>query len=266
MAFAPDPSLLRHTELFEGLDDAALAEVLSRGQVRRLVQGARAFAQGDPCDTCHLLLHGRVKLVQVRNDGSASFFRYIGPGETFGTVVALSGATFPWEAAAVVDCVQVVWSTATMRELMARHPIIALRCIAAAGAWVVELQTRVGELCGERVEQRIARALARIARCAGRRTAAGVEIDFPLTRQELADMTGSTLHTVSRTLAAWDARGVTESSRRHIVVRQPHALMALAEDLPPPRPADGGELVGAQGRGDRARSASTHALPAPAPV
>ncbi|MEW6596792.1 MAG: Crp/Fnr family transcriptional regulator [Pseudomonadota bacterium] len=266
MGFAPDPSVLRGTELFQGLDDAALGDALSRGQVRRLVQGAHAFAQGDSCNTCHLLLHGRVKLVQIRHDGSPSFFRYIGPGQTFGTVVALAAETFPWEATAVVDSVQVVWTTAAMRELMALYPSIALRCIAAAGAWVVELQSRVGELCGERVEQRIARALARIARCAGRRTPAGIEIDFPLTRQELADMTGSTLHTVSRTLAAWDARGVTESSRRHIVVRQPHALMALAEDLPTPRTSEAGELVGAQGRGEARGTASSHALLAPAAV
>lgn len=266
MAFAPDPSVLRGTELFADLDDTALQKALARGQVRRLVQGAHAFAQGDTCDTCHLLLHGRVKLVQVRADGSPSFFRYIGPGQTFGTVVALTGSTFPWEATAVVDSVQVVWTTQAMRELMSLYPAIALRCIAAAGSWVVELQSRVGELCGERVEQRIARALARIARCAGRRTPAGVEIDFPLTRQELADMTGSTLHTVSRTLAAWDARGVTESTRRHIIVRQPHALMALAEDLPSPQELEHDEIVGAQGPGRSAGAGSRHALRSPAPV
>lgn len=249
MTLAPDPSVLRGSELFADLPDEALAFALSRGHVQRLSAGARAFDQGEIASSCHILLHGRIKLVQTRADGAPSFFRYIGPGETFGTVVAVMGVAFPWEAVAVVDSVHVVWSIEAMRELMIRYPEIAIRCTAAAGAWVVELQSRVGELCGERVEQRIARALARLARQAGRRTSSGVEINFPITRQELADMTGSTLHTVSRTLAAWDARGVTESSRRHIVVRQPHALTAIAEDQPLPQTdLEAARLVRAGGR------------------
>ncbi|MGK2254818.1 MAG: hypothetical protein ACI8Y6_000103 [Brevundimonas sp.] len=47
-------------------------------------------------------------------------------------------------------------------------------------------------------------------------------------------MTGSTLHTVSRTLSAWESQGLLESSRRRITVRRPHALIAIAEDLPGP--------------------------------
>jgi CRP-like cAMP-binding protein len=232
MAPAPDPSVLRGSELFAGLSDEALAEVLARGQTRRLAKGVHAFVQGDPGATCHTLLHGRVKLAQTRPDGAHSFLRYVSPGETYGTVAALTGLPFPWDATAVVDSVEAVWTAEVMRELMKRFPEIAIRCAAAAGGWIIELQTRLNEISVERVEQRIARAVARLARQAGRRTAAGVEIDFPITRQELAEMTGSTLHTVSRTLAAWDARGVTESSRRHLVVRQPHALIAMAEDLP----------------------------------
>jgi CRP-like cAMP-binding protein len=232
MAPAPDPSVLRGSELFVGLSDDALAEVLARGQTRRLPKGAHAFVQGDPGATCHTLLHGRVKLSQTRADGAHSFLRYVAPGETYGTVVSLMGMAYPWDAHAVVDSVEAIWTAEAMRELMRRFPEIAIRCAAAAGTWVLDLQARLNEISVERVEQRIARAVARLARQAGRRTPAGVEIDFPITRQELAEMTGSTLHTVSRTLAAWDAKGVTESSRRHLVVRQPHALIAMAEDLP----------------------------------
>jgi CRP-like cAMP-binding protein len=232
MALAPDPSVLRGSELFADLTDEARADVLGCGQVRRLPKGAKAFAQGDPGATCHILLQGRVKIVQTRPDGCQAVIRFIGPGEMYGAVAALLGWPFPAEAVAVVDSVEAVWTVEALRGLMTRYPEIAMRSTSAAGTRLMEMQARMGELSAERVEQRIARALVRLARQAGRRTPEGVEIDFPITRQELAGMTGSTLHTVSRTLAAWDARGVTESSRRHIVVRQPHALVALAEDLP----------------------------------
>jgi len=130
---------------------------------------------------------------------------------------------------AVVDSVEIYWTVEAMRRLMTRFPEIALRSTASAGTRLFELQDRLGELTGERVEQRLARALLRLVKQAGKATPDGIEIDFPISRQEIAEMSGSTLHTVSRTLAAWDAAGVTESSRRHIVVKRPEALGELAE-------------------------------------
>lgn len=227
-----DVSALKRAEMFSSLGDDELKAVVSAGTVRRLMRGQRIFGQGDAGTTCHNLLHGRVKILQSRPDGAQSVIRYIGPGEMYGTVAALMGKPFPADAVSVVESVEVYWPVETLRALMRRFPEIALRSTASAGGRLMELQTRMGELSGERVEQRLARTLLRLADQAGRPHEAGVEIDFPITRQELAELAGSTLHTVSRTLSAWDDRGLTESSRRHIVVRSPDALRALAEAAP----------------------------------
>jgi CRP-like cAMP-binding protein len=84
----------------------------------------------------------------------------------------------------------------------------------------------------DRVERRVARALLRLVQEAGRRVDAGVEIDFPVSRQDIAEMTGTTLFTVSRLLSAWEERGIVRSGRQRIVLTKPQALIALAEDLP----------------------------------
>jgi CRP-like cAMP-binding protein len=225
----PDPRLLQRAEMFAGLPLDELAEVMAAGALRRLASGERIFAQGDPGATCHSLLEGRVKIVQTLADGSQSVLRFIGPGEMYGTVAALMGQPFPADALAVTDSLEIRWSVPAFRELMRRHPEIGLRSTASAGTRLFDLHSRVGELTSERVEQRIARALLRLARRAGRPVDGGLEIDFPITRQDLAEMTGSTLHTVSRTLAAWDASGLTGSARRRIVVRDIDGLEALAE-------------------------------------
>lgn len=229
MAAAIDPDLLRGADLFDHLDDLARASVVAAGSVRSLAAGRVVFSQGDPGLTCHTLLQGRVKIVQARPDGNQSVIRFIGPGEMYGTVAALMDKPFPADAVAVVDSLEIYWSVAAMRQIMARYPEIAMRSAASAGTRLFELQDRVGEMAGEKVEQRIARTLLRLVQQAGRRTSEGVEIDFPITRQELAEMAGSTLHTVSRTLAAWDERGVTGSARRRIVVRKLSALVDMAE-------------------------------------
>ena len=215
--------------MFGHLDEIAAADVLGAGTVRPLAAGRVVFSQGDPGSTCHTLLEGRIKIVQARPEGSQSVIRFIGPGEMYGTVAALMGKPFPADAVAVLDSVEIYWTVGAMRQLMARYPEIAMGSAASAGHRLFELQDRVGEMAGEKVEQRIARSLLRLVRQAGRETDGGLEIDFPITRQELAEMAGSTLHTVSRTLASWDERGVTGSARKRIIVRDMDALTALAD-------------------------------------
>ena len=223
-----DPGVLRRAEMFEGLSEEQLLDVAGAGLVRRLTTGERIFSQGDPGHSCHSLLTGRVKIVQTIPDGSQSVLRFIGPGDMSGTVAALMDQPFPADALAVTDSTEIRWSVSAFRDLMRRHPEIGVRSTASAGMRLFDLQSRVGEMTTERVEQRIAKAILRLARQAGRPVTGGVEIDFPITRQDLAEMTGSTLHTVSRTLAAWDQSGVTASRRRGVIVRDLAELERLA--------------------------------------
>lgn len=229
MLTVADPDILAGADMFGGLDKEGRRAVLNAGTLRRLPAERVVFSQGDPSTTCHTLLQGRVKILQSRPDGGRQVIRFIGPGDMFGTVAALMDRPFPADAVAVVDSLEVYWMVGVMRQLMIQFPEIAVRSTAAAGNRLFELQSRIGELSGERVEQRIARAIVRLLEQTGRHTEAGIEIDCPITRQELGEMTGSTLHTVSRTLAAWDDAEITASSRRHIVVMKPRALLAMAQ-------------------------------------
>ncbi len=98
-------------------------------------------------------------------------------------------------------------------------------------AHVQEMHARFRELATERVERRVARALLRLASQAGRRLADGVLIDLPLSRQEIAEMTGTTLFTVSRLLSEWERRGMIDAGRERVVIRNPHELVLIAEDI-----------------------------------
>ena len=70
----------------------------------------------------------------------------------------------------------------------------------------------------------------RLAKQAGRKTDEGIEIDFPISRQEIAEMTGTTLHTVSRTLSSWENQGLVRSGRQKVIVTDPHGLLLVAEN------------------------------------
>jgi CRP-like cAMP-binding protein len=95
-----------------------------------------------------------------------------------------------------------------------------------------DLQRRHRQAMTERVERRVARAVMRLARDAGRAVDGGVEIDFRISRQDIAEMTGTTLYTVSRLLSTWQEQGLLRSGRQRVTVTNPGALAALADDLP----------------------------------
>jgi CRP/FNR family transcriptional regulator, nitrogen oxide reductase regulator len=111
-----------------------------------------------------------------------------------------------------------------------KFPALAVNTLQTVGSRLQESHTRVVEMSTQQVEQRIAHALLRLAKQSGRKVEHRVEIDFPISRQDIAQMTGTTLHTVSRTLSGWEQRGLIESGRQRIVLREPHKLMVLAEE------------------------------------
>ena len=114
---------------------------------------------------------------------------------------------------------------------MERFPRIAMNALSTTNRRLQEVQSRFRELATERVERRVGRALLRLARQAGKKTDEGIEIGFPLTRQDLAELTGTTLFTVSRILSEWESQGIVSGSRQRVVLKEPHRLVAIAEDL-----------------------------------
>jgi CRP-like cAMP-binding protein len=111
---------------------------------------------------------------------------------------------------------------------MEKHSTIAINALSVLGDRYHEMQTRLREIATERVEQRIAHALLRLAKHAGRSTPIGIEIAIPLSRQDLAEMSGTTLHTVSRVLSGWEGSELVDTGRRRVVVRNSQALERIA--------------------------------------
>ena len=223
-------SVLERVPFFGGMAEPELAAVAREARERPTAKGDRLFRQGEEALHGYVLGWGRLRLEQTTPDGQNIVLRFMGPGDLVGTVAVLRRVPYPATASAVEDCMALSWSAVRLGELMARFPQIAMNAIGVIGGRVEELQARLQEIATQRVERRIAAALLRLANQSGRRIEGGVEIPFPLSRQELAELTATTLHTVSRTLSAWDQEGVVDSRRSsHLVIRRPHRLVEIAE-------------------------------------
>jgi CRP-like cAMP-binding protein len=131
----------------------------------------------------------------------------------------------------VTECDAKSWDRSGTDRLMERHPRLAIHALEALGEELAETRARYQELVTERVEQRVARALTRLVSRAGKRIEEGVLIAFPLSRQDLAELTRTMLHTVSRILSRWDEAGIVKSGRQRVIIRKPHGLVCIVEDL-----------------------------------
>jgi CRP/FNR family transcriptional regulator, nitrogen oxide reductase regulator len=223
--------VLSGVRLFHRLGAEQLAEVAAEARLVRKDPGARFFIQGDEAHTLFVVMQGRVKVSQITPEGHQIVVRYAGEGEMFGCVPLYGGREYPATGEAVTPSEVLSWTRATMDRLMRRYPPIAANALELLGQELSEIRTRYQELATERVERRVARALLRLVRQAGRKVDGGVLIDFPVSRQDLAEITGTTLHTVSRILSGWEQQGIVSSGRRRIVIRRPHGLVSIAEDL-----------------------------------
>jgi CRP-like cAMP-binding protein len=94
---------------------------------------------------------------------------------------------------------------------------------------MTELHERIDEVSTRAVEQRVAAVILRLVRQYGRTVEDGIEITFPITRATISEMTGTTLHTVSRMLSAWEKKGIVASKRKHITVTDPHRMVLIAD-------------------------------------
>lgn len=229
---SPVINLLQEVEFFNGLSEDQIEAIHMESRRIELARGAYLFYQGDPAERVHVLLSGSLKLTQVTVEGQQIVMRYIQPGEAFTVLAVLEGIEYPASAEATMDSEILAWDRETMRGLMIKFPVITLNVLDIVAAHVREFQDRLRELSTERVERRIARALLRLANQAGRKVSDGVLINLSLSRQDLAEMTGTTLYTVSRTLSQWEDQGLVRSSREKVVILKPHGLVAVAEDLP----------------------------------
>jgi CRP-like cAMP-binding protein len=230
---APDVSArLANVPLFKGLHGEVLLRIVDRSYPSQKTAGEFFFNEGEPAEEFFVLTGGRVKLTQVTPEGHQVVLRLAGPGDAFGGAGAFGEPTYPITAEALEPSSALTWSSATMRQLLETEPTVTLNAVHFVAARLHDLQRRHRELMTERVERRVARALLRLVQDAGRRVEAGVEIDFPVSRQDIAEMTGTTLFTVSRLLSGWEERGIVLSGRQRIVITKPHALVAIADDLP----------------------------------
>jgi len=225
-----DISLVKQFALFAEMADGDIDAMLSHAVSRRIAAGDAVFEQGAPATHFFLLLNGRLKVSQVTPQGQQVIVRIVNPGDIFGIAKALQRADYPGTALCVSEAVALCWPMELWTPLIEKNPQLALTALTTIGQRLQEAHTRIREISTQEVERRVAHAVLRLSEQAGREESEGLRIDFPITRQDIAEMTGTTLHTVSRILSAWEGKGLVTGGRQKLTVCDVPRLKALADN------------------------------------
>src|SRR5512138_1191992 len=225
-----DPLQLRQVSVFKNASDDDLRQIAQHSIQRSIEEGEFFFFQGDPATYFYVLISGRAKLMQANPSGQQVNLRTISEWQMFGALGAVrENATYPATAQALEHSTALAVKSDYLKELMQTRPYLSFDLMRLMTTYIQEMQQRYRELATEKVDRRIARALLRLAAQMGVKMDGGIELAF--TRQDLAEMSGTTLYTVSRILSDWEKQGLVEAGRERVLIRNPHGVVSIAEEL-----------------------------------
>ncbi len=218
--------------MFENATDDDLNLILQNSITRSIEESSFFFFQGDAAEYMYILTSGQVKLMQSNPNGQQVNLRTIYPWQMFGALGAVRAeATYPASAQALENSTALAVSSKFLHSMLETRPYLSFDLMKLMTSYIQEMQARYRELATERVEQRVANALIRLAGQSGIKSEkeAGIELSF--SRQDVAEMTGSTLYTISRLLSEWERQGIIKTGREKIKILVPHGLVRIAEGL-----------------------------------
>ena len=189
------------------------------------------FFEGDPSSWLGVVLEGRVKVIKHAENGKDMVLDLIAPGEMLGEIAAFNGEPHPATAQAMEPTVVASIHQGDYIRLLKQYPALALRAIEELGRRLGEAQETIKSMAVERVERRIARTLLKLAATTGSSNEDGIVIELPLTRQDIAEMAGTTVETATRTLSKFRKKGLIQTERGRVIILKPHQLVRIAEEF-----------------------------------
>ena len=217
--------VLKKSLIFSGLNQDELRELAKLAVERTLASGEFVFWEGDAPEWLYLVAAGRIKVLKHSSLGKEFIVAFFEPGEMFGEVAVFEAKPYPASAQAAAETTVLGIRKDDFVSFLAQRPQVALRIINVLGGRLRDSQSRLQDLAGERVEQRIYRMLLMLS--------AKLGATLPFTRQEIADMSGTTIETTIRVMSRLKTGGIIRSVRGKITILNETKLRLLAEGPPP---------------------------------
>ena len=220
--------LIQRVPVYRRLSDVDRDELAAVSRVMEYDRGDAVFAEGDPADDFFTLVDGRIKVFKGTSDGRIVILEILGPGDPVGAVAVYEEVPYPATAVALepTTCLRV--PKTVFYALLESRPSLVRGLLMALTHRLVLLTNRLAERTGGRVETRFARLFLELSADVGEPRESGVFIPMPLSRQELADLLGTTVETSIRIMSRWGKNGIVQTEKEGFLVADVEALERLS--------------------------------------
>ncbi len=197
---------------------------------RRVGRGERVWVEGDATGEFAFVAQGRVKLVKANEGGRETILEMCGPGELLCASAVCSFAPYCCSAISMEEGMEVVvLPRRDVLELLERSPEAGRAFLREVTGRGMNLCQRVEELSSGQVERRIATLLARLLDQVGvAKAGEGTWIPIALSRQDLADLCGTTIETAIRVMTRLSREGIVRTAARGFMVTDAAGLDRIA--------------------------------------
>ena len=219
---------LKELEIFRNLPDEELTELLPYLQTASFGKKEEIFSEGDPPEWFYIVMRGKVKITKMSQEGKEIILELISPHDIFGGVAVLKNFPYPASAVAMEDSEVVKMSRRNLLRLVDRCPNLMSWIALQLGDRMKSSYESLKNIALERVEARIAALLLKLASKVGVETKNGLLIDMRLTKQDVADMVGTTVETSIRTFSKFRKQGLVGDADGKIVIRDRDGLEAYS--------------------------------------
>lgn len=220
-------AILLDSQLFRGLSLTECDEIARHATEAHFNEGQIVFREGDPVRAVSVLLSGRAKITQTSRSGSEVILRVRSKGEVLGGIGMMPGSAQFVTAQTLEPCVLLFWDSHGFEQLSDRFPSLRRNIVRIFADRLRSLEQQFLEIANEQVAPRLARTLVRFMEQSSGERRNPVRVE--LSREELAQMTGTTPFTVGRLLSAWEERGILQLQRKAITIQDPGSLHSLAQ-------------------------------------
>jgi CRP-like cAMP-binding protein len=220
-------ALLRSNPLYVRLSEDDRRRLGELSSIRRYAKGDVVFHEGDDSEWLFTIAEGRIKVVKMLPAGKEMIVEILGPGDPLGAVAAFEARPYPASAVALEDAVCLALRRGPLFALLETSPTLTRGLLAGLSIRLVQLTQRLAEVTGSRVEERFAQLFLKLAERLGQRQGGAIVIPLHLSRQDLADLTGTTIETCIRVMSRWGKEGLVNTEPDGFRVPDPEALRAL---------------------------------------
>jgi CRP/FNR family transcriptional regulator len=219
---------LKKIDLFKNLSDEELKELEHYITTTMFRKKDDIFTEGDAPEWFYIVSTGKVKVTKISHDGKEIILEIISPYDIFGGVAVLRNFPYPANAVAMEDSEILKISRKNLMRLVDRFPNLMFCIALQLGDRMKSSFDSLKNIALERVEARIAALLLKLGNKVGVETKEGLMIDMRLTKQDVADMVGTTVETSIRTFSKFKKEGLVTDSDGKVIIKDRERLGALS--------------------------------------